>query len=104
MPHQDRPVMSPAPKCSFETVFEMISKQPINEISGLKTTGGVYFSAQAKYTRNNAPFISLPHNNRIYECCWGNTNNHMGKEGQRIGQYSKPLDEYCYQMEYKKDV
>ncbi len=95
MSHKDRPIMDPPPKCSFEQVFEKILNQSKNEIGGITTTGGVKFSAKAKYTQKGEPYISLPHNNRIYSCCWGNTNNHMGKEGQRIGQYSKPLDEWC---------
>jgi hypothetical protein len=51
--------------------------------------------AEEKTAQDGWRFISLPHNNRIYEHDWGYTSNSMGKDGQRIGQYSVPLDEWC---------
>ena len=49
----------------------------------------------ADVTRDGREFINLPHNNRIYEGDWGYTTNSMGKDGQRIGQYARPLDDWC---------
>lgn len=98
MPHDNRPLMKPQPACNFDEVFETISLQPQKTICGLKTTGGVDFIAQSKTSHNKGQFILLPHNNRIYRCCWGNTNNHMGKEGQRVGHYTRPLDEWCKKL------
>jgi len=97
MPHNDRRLMEPQPKCSFEEVFRALSAMPGQKVSGLKTTGEkqVSFEAQARFSHSVGQFILLPHNNRIYPCCWGNTNNHMGKDGQRIGQYARPLDQWC---------
>lgn len=87
--------MRPEPVCGFDQVFDAISSRPQRKVSGLVTTGGVDFEAQAKDSPRVGRFIALPHNNRIYPCCWGNTSNHMGGEGQRIGQYARPLDEWC---------
>jgi hypothetical protein len=61
----------------------------------LQTTGGVPFVAEAKQAKDGRLFISLPHNNRIYEEDWGYRTNNMGKDGQRIGQYSVPLDKWA---------
>jgi len=52
------------------------------------------FEAEAKLARDGRRFISLPHNNRIYQNDWGYMANSMGNDGQRIGQYSVPLDEW----------
>ena len=60
----------------------------------MTTTGGVNFVAEAKTTRDNRRFISLPHNNRIYEDDWGFRTNCMGKDGQGIGQCAVPLDNW----------
>ena len=98
MPHDDRPRMQPQPVCDFDKVFEAISSQPQKKITKLKTTGDVNFIAEAKTSPDVGQFILLPHSNRIYPCCWGNTNNHMGKEGQRIGQYARPIDEWCQKI------
>ena len=53
------------------------------------------FDAQAKVAEDGRRFISLPHSNRIYEGDWGYMTNSMGKNGQRIGHYSVPLDEWA---------
>lgn len=53
------------------------------------------FEARAGTTQDGRAFIVCTGNNRIYECCWGNYNNHMGQTGQRIGHYSAELDENC---------
>jgi hypothetical protein len=95
MPHEFRRLMTPPPVCTFDEVFEEMLAQSDGRVAGLVTTGGVVFDAQAKHSPDVGRFISLPHNNRIYPCCWGNTSNHMGKEGQRIAQYARPLDEWC---------
>ena len=95
MPHNNRPLMQPEPLSNFDVAFKAISSQPHKRVTGLRTTGGVTFNADAKTSPKVGKFILLPHNNRIYPCCWGNTNNHMGKEGQRIGQYTRPIDEWC---------
>ena len=106
MPHENRPEMNLPPKCTFDQVFVALSLER-NKQTRLFTTGkhgehGVEFIAEAKWgSRVKLPdkrFISLPHDNRIYSCCWGNTLNHMGKDGkdgQRINQYARPLDEWA---------
>jgi len=95
-PHNDRLIMDPKLISSFDQVFNSISELPNKTVSGLLTTGGVTFKATAKTSPKLGNFIELPHANRIYPCCWGNVTNHMGKgkEGQRIGQYARPLDEW----------
>jgi len=88
--------MQPPLKCSFWQVYDALKKLPGNSVDSLRTTGkGVEFSATASITRDGREFINLPHNNRIYEGDWGYTTNSMGKDGQRIGQYARPLDEWC---------
>lgn len=94
MPHSDRPKMKPQPINDFQTVYDKLWNCPNNQISGLITTGGGDFTARAKVTQDGRKFIELPYNNRIYDCCWGNTTNHMSSGGQRIGQYARPLDEW----------
>ena len=98
MPHSDRPMMIPQSMATFDQIYTMLLQCRGKECT-LMTTGGVEFVATAATAqRVNLPdkrFISLPHNNRIYSCCWGNQSNHMGNEGQRIGQYSRPLDEWA---------
>jgi len=79
---------------SFDEVFTQLSKQPNSSSPQLTTTGGVDFVAEAKTSKDNRRFISLPHNNRIYEDDWGFMTNSMGKDGQRIGQYEVPLDNW----------
>ncbi len=85
---------------SFSTVFELILAQPSARTIVLHTTGdpGTDFVAEARYRRRaRVPYIQLPHSNRIYEKDWGFSTNSMGKtgEGQRIGQYAKPIDEWA---------
>ena len=93
-----RDMINPPLEMSFDTVFEVISKQPKSETPKLFTTGGVPFVACTKHTRDGRRFISLPHNNRIYETDWGYRSNGMGKDGQRIGQYAVPMDEWVKRL------
>ena len=51
--------------------------------------------SEGKFSEKVGKFISLPDNIRIYQKDWGFRNNHFGTEGQRIGQYSRPLDDWC---------
>lgn len=90
-----RALIKPPLKLSFNDVYNAISKQPKSHTPELLTTGGVPFVAEAKYTHDGRRFISLPHNNRIYENDWGYRSNSMGKDGQRIGQYSVPIDDWA---------
>ena len=99
MPHPDRPLMNPQPKLTFDDVYAALSRMPGRRFN-LITTGGVNFVAEAGVAlRASVPdkrVIHLPHGNRIYACCWGNQSNHMGaREGQRIGQYTRPLDDWA---------
>ena len=87
--------MDPLPRCGFAQVWEAIRALPGWQVAGLETTGGVPFQAKAAVTRDGRRFIGLPHNNRIYEGDWGWTTNSMGKDGQRIGHYARPLDGWC---------
>jgi hypothetical protein len=89
-----RRVLSPPFKSTFEDVYRAITRQPDARTPELETTGGVGFIAEAKTAKDGRRFISLPHNNRIYEHDWGYQANSMGKVGQRIGQYSVPLDKW----------
>ena len=77
---------------------------PNSTVKELITTGGVVFNAQAKISPRVGKFIQLPHNNRIYSCCWGNITNHMGKgkDGQRIGQYARSIDDWFKEKIIKK--
>jgi len=94
-PHDNRSLMNPLPVNDFDQIYDAISKMPNKTVVGLLTTGGVEFKAQAKTSPRVGKFIQLPHNNRIYPCCWGNTTNHIGKNsGQGIGQYARALDEW----------
>jgi len=77
---------------TFTEVYGFIKTQPAATLGQLFTTGGVAFECVAKTTRDNRRFISLPHANRIYEADWGYYFNSMGKDGQRIGQYSIPIN------------
>jgi hypothetical protein len=77
----------------FDKIWNFINDQPTATLTGLQTTGGKGFSCQAKITRDQRKYISLPHSNRVYESDWGYYFNDMGKEGQRIGQYSIPINE-----------
>jgi hypothetical protein len=83
---------------TFDEVFEVILKQPESKTPELVTTGLVSLIAEAKHTRDGRRFIALPHNNRIYENDWGFRSNHMGKSGQRIGQYAAPSDEWIMKL------
>jgi len=91
----ERPLIHPPLSMSFDDVYKKISKQPKSQTPELATTGGVPFVAEARLSRDGRRFISLPHNNRIYEGDWGFYSNSMGKDGQRIGQYSKPIDDWA---------
>lgn len=102
MPHNDRPLVDPPLKCTFEQMYECMKNLPNKKITNLQTTRGIVFEAMAAESVEVGIFIQLPHNNRIYPCCWGNQTNHMGKDGQRIGQYSRPLDQWCNGMISKK--
>lgn len=77
---------------SFDEIYNYISAQPSAILGNLHTTGGIEFECEAKVTRDNRRFISLPHGNRIYESDWGYYFNDMGKDGQRVGQYSIPIN------------
>ena len=94
MPHEDRPLIQPTPRHSFREVHTWLIGLPNSEID-LILPSGVAFKAVANQTGDGRDFIVCTGNNRIYECCWGNYNNHMGQEGQRIGHYSSVLDTNC---------
>jgi len=89
-----RPLIYPPLHNDFDSVFMKLSKQPNSCSLKLATTSGVIFVAEAKITRDGRPFISLPHNNRIYKGDWGYSANNMGKSGQWIGQYAISLDKW----------
>ena len=93
-----RPFIDPPLKNNFDYVYKAISMQPNSQTPELLTTGGVIFVAELKYAKDCRRFISLPHNNRIYEDDWGYRSNSMGKDGQRIGQYAKPIDEWVSRL------
>lgn len=93
-----RAFIDPPLKMSFNEVYNAISKQQKSQTPELLTTGGVPFVAEAKCTQDGRRFISLPHNNRIYENDWGYRSNSMGKDGQRIGHYSKPIDDWANKL------
>ena len=93
-----RTANNPPLKMDFNDVYEVISKQPKAQTPKLLTTGGVTFIAEAKCTNDGRRFISLPHNNRIYENDWGYRSNSMGKDGQRIGHYSIPIDDWANKL------
>jgi hypothetical protein len=94
--------LSPPLKSTFERVYQAIAQQPNDHTPELVTTGGVRFVAEAKEATDGRRFVSLPHSNRIYEEDWGFTANSMGKDGQRIGQYAVPLDEWVQSLETDK--
>lgn len=78
---------------TFDEIYNFINDQPGATLGGLYTTGGIAFNCKARITRDNRRFIFLPHSNRIYEGDWGYYFNGMGKDGQRIGQYSIPIND-----------
>jgi hypothetical protein len=94
----ERPLIHPPLKMSFHDVYNAIYKQPKSQTPELFTTGGVPFIAEVKCARDGRRFISLPHNNRIYENNWGYRSNSTGKDGQRIGHYSKPIDDWANRL------
>jgi signal transduction histidine kinase len=98
MPHSHLPQIDPPLKCSFDQVYDVLLLLPEKKITGLFTTGDKHaeFQAEAKETDEVGKFILLSHGNRIYPCCWGNNVNHFEGGGQRIGHYSQPLDDWCY--------
>jgi hypothetical protein len=89
-----RRLINPSLQNNFDSVFAKLSREPNSLSPQLATTGNVIFVAEAKTTRDGRPFISLPHNNRIYKGDWGYRTNSMGKDGQWIGQYAIPLDNW----------
>lgn len=91
----ERSLVHPPLSLNFDYVYEKILKQPKSMTPELRTTGGAPFVAEAKHSRDGRRFVSLPLNNRIYEGDWGYYSNSMGKNGQRIGQYSKPIDDWA---------
>ena len=93
-----RPLIDPPLKMSFDDVYKAITLQPNSHTPELITTGGVPFVAEASISQDGRRFISLPHNNRIYEYDWGYRTNSMGKDGQRIGHYSKPIDNWASRL------
>ena len=90
-----RVLIAPPLRNKFNNIYAAIESQLNASTPQLQTTGGVEFIAEAKTTRDGRHFISLPHNNRIYEDDWGYTSNDMGNDGQRIGQYSVPIDHWA---------
>lgn len=94
MPHNDRPLMDPQPQHTFQEVHAWIAELPNSEID-LVLPSDVNFTASVGQAGDGRPFIECTGGNRIYECCWGNYNNHMGEEGQRIGRYASELDANC---------
>lgn len=90
-----RGLTDPPPRVTFGQLYKTISGWPGGQTPELETTGGVRFVAKASVTRDGRRFILLPHGNRIYEGDWGYMTNSMGKDGQRIGQYSVPLDAWA---------
>src|SRR6266700_8065328 len=83
----------PFPLATFDEVYLAIQEQS-GQTPELRTTGGVPFVAEAKLARDGRRFIALPHSNRIYESDWGRATNQMAGGGQRIRQYSVPLDSW----------
>lgn len=86
--------IKPKLRKTFNQVYNKIKKCCNKETPDLFSTGGTLFKAKAKITNDGRKYIALPHNNRIYEHDWGYVTNHMGKSGQRIRQYSIPLDDW----------
>ena len=78
---------------SFDEIYDFIKSQPESSLGNLHTTGGVEFECEAKNSKDGRRFISLPHSNRIYAADWGYYFNDMGKDGQRIGQYSVSIND-----------
>ena len=93
-----RSAISPSLKLTFDHVYSCIAAQERTRTPLLWSTGGVQFVAEAKLARDGRRFISLPHNNRIYEQDWGFSSNSMGKHGQWIGQYSVALDDWASKL------
>ena len=88
MPHQRIEEI----QTSFDAVFTFIDSQPNSMISGLLSTGDKPFTCEARFANDGRRFIHLPHSNRIYKNDWGFYFNSMGESGQRIGQYSVPIN------------
>jgi hypothetical protein len=91
MPHPDRPLMKPLPRHTFQEIYQWVEGHD-NQTVSLILPSGVTFEARAGTRRDGRVFIECTGGNCIYECCWGNYNNHMGQNGQRIGHYSAELD------------
>ena len=88
----------PPLELTFNQIYQFMAAQPGQCTPQLLTTGGVPFVAEARTAADGRQFISLPHSNRIYQPDWGYISNSMGKDGQRIGQYSVPLDEWARRL------
>ena len=65
-------------------------------MTGLFTTDNTEFEAEAKYSEKKGSLFRYRIVIEFILDDWGFRNNHYGVEGQRINQYSKPLDEWCY--------
>ena len=83
------------PQWNFERACATIAAQPARRTPQLETTGGKPFPAEAKVAKDGRRFICLPHDNRIYESDWGTRHQQYGKDGQRIGHYSVPIDDWA---------
>ena len=90
-----RNLIDPSLESNFQAVYEKLSRQANRKSPRLVTTAGTHFEASAETAQDGRSFIQLPHSNRIYEGDWGYQTNSMGEGGQRIGQYSKALDEWA---------
>lgn len=88
----------PPLKLTFDQAHQVMSSQAQSQTPPLRTTGGVPFVATARVARDGRRFISLPHQNRIYEDDWGYQTNAMGATGQRVGHYARPIDEWASSM------
>jgi len=98
----DRKLINPPHQKSFDDVYAAIHGQVQHKTPDLRTTGkGVSFIAEAKIAGDGRKFISLPHDNRIYKGDWDFTSNSMGIDGQRIAQYSVPLDQWTVEQSNK---
>ena len=105
MAHACRRLMDPPPSRSFEQVYRLLEMQPMN-IVHLRLRSGARGDAMAgvawygrgtdhgdhQHDTEGMRYIEFPRINRVYECCWGNENNHLGREGQWIGHFVRNLE------------
>jgi len=101
MSDRGRPKVNPPLKCSFDQVYELLLLQPEKKVTGLFTSDNSEFEAIGKSSDKVGKFIALPYDNRIYPGDWGFQVNRYKSGGQRIGQYSKSLDEWCLALNSK---